>query len=71
MSRILDTNDKVFAETVAGILAEEFEVYRQVHAKLKEQSTMDRPFERVKPSQRKKFERRIKEVNESEEHEFA
>lgn len=55
---------------MAGVLAEEFDVYRQVHATLREQSEKERPFERVKPSLRKKYERRAKTVQEPKDYEF-
>uniref|UniRef100_A0A0N5BAC5 mTERF domain-containing protein n=1 Tax=Strongyloides papillosus TaxID=174720 RepID=A0A0N5BAC5_STREA len=58
--RILDTNPIIFATQVASVTHEEWVSYETLHEKLKEIEKKDRPFERVKPSMRKAYERKLK-----------
>uniref|UniRef100_A0A0N5A1L5 Trimethylamine methyltransferase n=1 Tax=Parastrongyloides trichosuri TaxID=131310 RepID=A0A0N5A1L5_PARTI len=58
--RILDTNDNIFATQVGGVTVEEWYAYETLHEKMKELEKKDKPFERIKPSMRKAYERRIK-----------
>jgi hypothetical protein len=60
--RIFDTSDKSFANEVVNVTEEEWEVFKELYAKLKALEDKDEPYERIKPSVRKKFERRIKEA---------
>uniref|UniRef100_A0AC35UF89 Uncharacterized protein n=1 Tax=Rhabditophanes sp. KR3021 TaxID=114890 RepID=A0AC35UF89_9BILA len=58
--RILDSNDTIFATQIAGVVPEEWIVYSDLFDKQKASQNKDRAFERVKPSVRKAFERRLK-----------
>uniref|UniRef100_A0A0K0FUJ5 Uncharacterized protein n=1 Tax=Strongyloides venezuelensis TaxID=75913 RepID=A0A0K0FUJ5_STRVS len=58
--RILDTDPVIFATQVASVTHEEWLSYETLHEKLKELEKKDRPFERVKPSMRKAYERKLK-----------
>ncbi|KAI6229074.1 MTERF domain-containing protein 2 [Aphelenchoides fujianensis] len=68
--RITDTNDQTFAVEVAGVTVEEWMVFRQLYEKQQQLEDKEQPFERVKPSVRKAWERRLKKAEEAEEHEF-
>ncbi|KAI6182209.1 MTERF domain-containing protein 2 [Aphelenchoides bicaudatus] len=60
--RIFDTSDKCFAVEIAGTSEAEWLVFQQMYAKLKAMEDKDEPYEKIKRSVRKKFERRIKEA---------
>lgn len=70
LRKILDSSDSEFASDVAGVSVEEWNVYRELSKKLNIQKDMDRPFQKVKPSMRKAFERKKKEPNVKEPHVF-
>ncbi|VDD85742.1 unnamed protein product [Enterobius vermicularis] len=70
LQAILDTTDIRFAEKVAGVSLEEWEVYKSLAVKLREQSELDVPYQRIKPSLRKLFERKLKAAKESEPYKF-
>ncbi|KAK5978336.1 hypothetical protein GCK32_013761, partial [Trichostrongylus colubriformis] len=59
--QILDSNDENFAVQVAGVTVEEWSVYRAYSEQLSNRSGKERPYERVKPSRRKAYERQKKE----------
>lgn len=61
MYKIFDTDDATFANQVAGVSTAEWQMYKELHAKLRELEDKERPYERIKPSLRKAFERQIKE----------
>lgn len=58
MHRIFDTNDHDFATQIAGIRKEEWTLFKEVYAKEKSQENLERPYERIKPSMRKAYERK-------------
>ncbi|VDM50417.1 unnamed protein product [Toxocara canis] len=70
LKRILDTPDANFATEVAGVTQEEWLIFKGLTEKISRQSDMERPFERIKPSMRKAFERRRKEGARKEAHIF-
>lgn len=51
-----------FANEVIGVTEEELTVFKALYAKLKALEDKDEPYEKIKLSVRKKFERRIKET---------
>jgi hypothetical protein len=51
-----------FANEVVNVTEEEWTVFKAFYAKLKALEDKDEPYEKIKPSIRKKFERRIKEA---------
>ncbi|VDM85731.1 unnamed protein product [Strongylus vulgaris] len=55
---------------VAGVTIEEWTIYRAFAKKISERSDKERPYERVKPSLRKAYERRRKEAKIVEDHVF-
>ncbi|KAK0426747.1 hypothetical protein QR680_009878 [Steinernema hermaphroditum] len=68
LSKILDLPDVQFATEIAGVTMEEWTVYRAFMEKQREMANKERPFERIKPSVRKAFERRRKEAKKKEDH---
>ncbi|CAI4230064.1 unnamed protein product [Auanema sp. JU1783] len=70
LSRILDSNDHVFATQVAGVTVEEWIIYQTFCEKQSVNSEKERPYERVKPSMRKAYERRHKDAQELPDHVF-
>ncbi|TKR59833.1 hypothetical protein L596_029449 [Steinernema carpocapsae] len=70
LSRILDLSDIQFATDVAGVSMEEWTIYQALLAKQKEMADKERPYERIKPSQRKAYERRHKEAAKKMEHQL-
>uniref|UniRef100_A0A7E4VTS1 Cilia- and flagella-associated protein 206 n=1 Tax=Panagrellus redivivus TaxID=6233 RepID=A0A7E4VTS1_PANRE len=64
--RILDSRDNIFATQVAKVTPDEWTLYRELSVKLTTLEDKDRPFERIKPSMRKAYERRLKEAPEKE-----
>uniref|UniRef100_A0A0N5A9P0 Ankyrin repeat protein n=1 Tax=Syphacia muris TaxID=451379 RepID=A0A0N5A9P0_9BILA len=60
LKTILDTPDHIFATKVAGVTLEEWNIYKQLAEKLRQDA--DVPFERIKPSLRKAYERRLKKA---------
>lgn len=71
LHQILDSNDDNFAIQVAGVTREEWTVYRAFSEQLSNRSGgEERPYERVKPSKRKAYERRRKEAKTPENHVF-
>jgi hypothetical protein len=68
--RIFDTKDDIFATQVAKVSIEEWMLYKQLAEKLDALEDKDRPFERIKPSQRKAYERRLKDKKEQEDYVF-
>ncbi|VDM85571.1 unnamed protein product [Strongylus vulgaris] len=70
LHQILDSNDDHFATQVAGVTIEEWTIYRAFAKKISERSDKERPYERVKPSLRKAYERRRKEAKIVEDHVF-
>ncbi|CAB3410896.1 unnamed protein product [Caenorhabditis bovis] len=69
-SRIFDTNDEDFARNVAGVSLEEWVVFQMLQLKIEENQEKERPFERVKPSKRKAYERRHKQRTHHGDHIF-
>lgn len=58
--RVFDSDDAQFAHQVAGVTLEEWNAFK-CHAERERQlSEREQPFERVKPSVRKAYERRLK-----------
>uniref|UniRef100_A0AC34FC44 Uncharacterized protein n=1 Tax=Panagrolaimus sp. ES5 TaxID=591445 RepID=A0AC34FC44_9BILA len=70
LHRIFDTNDNAFAVHVATVSVEEWMMYKELAEKLEALEDKERPFERIKPSQRKAYERRLKETKEQEDYVF-
>ncbi|CEF68430.1 Hypothetical protein SRAE_2000308700 [Strongyloides ratti] len=64
--RIIDTDSVIFATQVASVTYEEWVIYEGLHEKLKEMEQKERPFERVKPSVRKAYERKVKKPEPNE-----
>ncbi|KAI6203503.1 Glycoprotein endo-alpha-1,2-mannosidase [Aphelenchoides besseyi] len=58
--RITDTDDQTFAIQVAEVTPEEWTVFRTLYEKQLALEDKDHPYEKVKPSLRKAFERRLK-----------
>lgn len=59
MFKIFDTEDADFATQVAGVRCEEWTLFKQIHEMEEAQSTMERPYEVIKPSMRKAYQRRM------------
>src|SRR5690606_29589261 len=55
--RILDSREDNFAVQLAEVTVEEWKLYRDLAAKLRALENKDRPFERIKPSMRKAYQR--------------
>uniref|UniRef100_A0AC35G652 Uncharacterized protein n=1 Tax=Panagrolaimus sp. PS1159 TaxID=55785 RepID=A0AC35G652_9BILA len=70
LHRIFDTKDDIFATQVAKVTVEEWMMYKELAEKLEALEDKERPFERIKPSQRKAYERRLKETKEQEDYVF-
>ncbi|KAI6216682.1 Glycoprotein endo-alpha-1,2-mannosidase [Aphelenchoides besseyi] len=68
--RITDTDDQTFAIQVAEVTPEEWTVFRTLYEKQLALEDKDHPYEKVKPSLRKAFERRLKKAAEVEDHEL-
>ncbi|KAI6179393.1 Glycoprotein endo-alpha-1,2-mannosidase [Aphelenchoides besseyi] len=68
--RITDTDDQTFAIQVAEVSPEEWTVFRALYDKQAALEDKDQPYEKVKPSLRKAFERRLKKAAEVEDHEL-
>uniref|UniRef100_A0A915BQV5 MHD domain-containing protein n=2 Tax=Parascaris univalens TaxID=6257 RepID=A0A915BQV5_PARUN len=62
LQEILDVPDSNFATEVAGVTLEEWLIFRGLTDKVNRQAGMEKPFERIKPSMRKAFERRRKDA---------
>lgn len=70
LKQILDVPDSNFATEVAGVTLEEWLIFRGLTDKVNRQAGMEKPFERIKPSMRKAFERRRKEASHREAYAF-
>ncbi|KAJ1345984.1 hypothetical protein KIN20_000639 [Parelaphostrongylus tenuis] len=70
LHQILDSSDDHFAVQVAGVTSEEWAVYRAFSELMSSRGDKERPYERVKPSMRKAFERRRKEEKVIGDHTF-
>ncbi|KAE9414044.1 hypothetical protein Angca_002620, partial [Angiostrongylus cantonensis] len=70
LRQILDSSDDNFAVQVAGVTHEEWAVYRAFSELMSNRSDKERPYERVKPSMRKAFERKWKEEKVLDDHTF-
>lgn len=64
--QIFDSSDQYFASEIVGVTDEEWMIFQTVYRKQKELEDKDEPYERIKLSLRKKFERRIKEAIEKD-----
>uniref|UniRef100_A0A914DAT7 Uncharacterized protein n=1 Tax=Acrobeloides nanus TaxID=290746 RepID=A0A914DAT7_9BILA len=70
LDQILDTDEENFATSVAGVTLEEWNIYKLLDDKLKSLEGKEKPFERIKPSARKAYQRRKKEMQEKEDFVF-
>ncbi|CAJ0946316.1 unnamed protein product, partial [Mesorhabditis belari] len=60
MSKIFDSSDEHFSTKIAGISLEEWNVFKMIERRAREEEDRDEPYVKVKPSLRKKFERQKK-----------
>uniref|UniRef100_A0AC34QPC5 Mitochondrial transcription termination factor n=1 Tax=Panagrolaimus sp. JU765 TaxID=591449 RepID=A0AC34QPC5_9BILA len=60
ISLILDSDDDIFARQVAKVSSEEWKIYKELSIKLANLEEKEKPFERIKPSMRKAYERKVK-----------
>lgn len=65
LKEIIDTGDEQFATKVARVTLEEWKLFREVQQKERALQTEGkvRSYEKIKPSMRKRFERRRKEAD--------
>uniref|UniRef100_A0A7I4XYC4 mTERF domain-containing protein 1, mitochondrial n=1 Tax=Haemonchus contortus TaxID=6289 RepID=A0A7I4XYC4_HAECO len=68
--QILDSTDDNFAIQVGGVTREEWNVYKAYSEQLSSRNGKELPYERVKPSRRKAYERRKKEAKTVENYVF-
>uniref|UniRef100_A0A914NPH7 Uncharacterized protein n=1 Tax=Meloidogyne incognita TaxID=6306 RepID=A0A914NPH7_MELIC len=67
---IFDTPENKFANLVADVEHEEWLIFRELCEQQRRLEDKQEPYEKIKPSQRKAFERRLKEKRENMEGEI-
>ncbi|KAL7079816.1 hypothetical protein ACQ4LE_000736 [Meloidogyne hapla] len=67
---IFDTHENRFAKMIAGVEHEEWLIFKELCEQQRRLEDKEEPFEKIKPSMRKAFERRLKEKRENQEGEI-